>query len=122
MRSSTTNGDNVVIAARSDDYGSALAGLVGENLEALNATVANTIQYTDETTFASEADDIVGANPSAVVIISFREAATLLGLLVDQGLDPATFYGADGGSWSVACSGGRRRFGDRWHEGDWRLG
>lgn len=38
----------------------------------------------------------MGANPSAVVIISFREAATLLGLLVDQGLDPATFYGADG--------------------------
>jgi branched-chain amino acid transport system substrate-binding protein len=90
------NGDNVVIVARSDDYGSALAGLVGENLEALNATVATTIQYTDETTFASEADDIVGANPSAVVIISFREAATLLGLLVDQGLDPSTFYGADG--------------------------
>jgi branched-chain amino acid transport system substrate-binding protein len=90
------NGDNVVIVARSDDYGVALAGLVGENLEALNATVASTIQYTDETTFASEADDIVGANPSAVVIISFREAATLLGLLVDQGLDPATFYGADG--------------------------
>lgn len=90
------NGDNVVIVARSDDYGSALAGLVGDSLEALNATVAQTIQYTDETTFASEADDIVGANPSAVVVISFREAATLLGLLVDQGLDPATFYGADG--------------------------
>lgn len=90
------NGDNVVIVARSDDYGSALAELVADGLEEVNATVASTIQYTDETTFASETDDIVGANPSAVVVISFREAATLLGLLVDQGLDPSTFYGADG--------------------------
>ena len=90
------NGDNVVIVARSDDYGSALANLVASELGFLNATVASTIQYTDETTFASETDDIVGANPSAVVVISFREAATLLGLLVDQGLDPAIFYGADG--------------------------
>lgn len=90
------NGDNVVIVARSDDYGSALADLVASSLEELNATVASTIQYTDETTFASETDDIVGADPSAVVVISFREAATLLGLLVDQGLDPSIFYGADG--------------------------
>jgi len=90
------NGDNVVIVASANDYGIALAGLVESSLGELNATVAASIEYTEETTFDAEADEVVEANPSAVVAIGYRELATLLGKLVDAGLDPSTFYGADG--------------------------
>lgn len=90
------NADNVVIIARSDDYGVALADLVAENLEAQNATVAEIITYTDDSTFEAESDTAVDLNPSAVVVIAFREAGTLINNLVAKGIDPSTMYGSDG--------------------------
>lgn len=90
------NGDNVVILARSDDYGVALADLVAADLEALGSTVAEIITYTDDSTFESESDAAVALNPSGVVIIAFREAGTLINNLVAKGIDPATMYGSDG--------------------------
>lgn len=92
------NGENVVIAARSDDYGVALADLVAEEIVALGGSIAGDepVIYTDETSFDAEATQIIGDEPSGVVVIGFREAGELLGRLVDGGLDPNTFYGADG--------------------------
>jgi ABC-type branched-subunit amino acid transport system substrate-binding protein len=90
------NGDNVVIIARSDDYGVALADLVADELAAQNATVAETITYTDDSTFESESDAAVALNPSAVIIIAYREAGTLINNLVAKGVDPGTLYGSDG--------------------------
>lgn len=95
------NGDNVVIVARSDDYGAALGGLIAEELTNLGATVAgDPITYTDEEqTFDTQAQQIVDAQPSAVVFVSFKEAGTLINRTLELGggdVTADTFYGADG--------------------------
>lgn len=97
------NGGNVVIAARSDDYGVGLAEVVAEELSNLGATVANNgdpITYTDEEqTFDTQAQQIVDAQPTAVLFISFKEAGTLINRVLELGGDsitPEMFYGADG--------------------------
>lgn len=95
------NGSNVVIVARSDDYGVGLAEVVQEELENLGATVAgDPITYTDEEqTFDTQAQQIVDAQPSAVLFISFKEAGTLINRTLELGggdITPEIFYGADG--------------------------
>lgn len=97
------NGGNVVIAARSDDYGVGLAEVVAEELTNLGATVANNgepITYTDEEqTFDTQAQQIVDAQPTAVLFISFKEAGTLINRVLELGggsITPEIFYGADG--------------------------
>lgn len=93
------NGDNVVIVARSDDYGVGLAEVVQEELTNLGATVAgDIITYTDEEqTFDTQAQAIIDAQPTAVLFISFKEAGTLINRTLELGdVTADQFYGADG--------------------------
>lgn len=88
---------SVAIVARADDYGVALAELVDKSLSALGAEVAANIQYDPNTSdFSAEVSEITGANPDAVVIIGFGEAATLIRQLIESGVSPDQIYGGDG--------------------------
>jgi ABC-type branched-subunit amino acid transport system substrate-binding protein len=89
--------ENVVIVARADDYGTALADLVEESLEELGATVAGNVTYDpDATTFDAEVGQITEADPDAVVVISFGEGASLIAGLLETGVSPEQLYGGDG--------------------------
>jgi ABC-type branched-subunit amino acid transport system substrate-binding protein len=88
---------NVVIAARADDYGVALADLVDAGLQDLGASVAENIQYDPNTSdFSAEVSSITGANPDAVIIVGFGEAATLIRQLLEAGVPGDAIYGGDG--------------------------
>jgi ABC-type branched-subunit amino acid transport system substrate-binding protein len=88
---------NIVIAARADDYGVALADLVDGGLQDLGASVAENIQYDPNTSdFSAEVSSITGANPDAVIIIGFGEAATLIRQLLEAGVPGDAIYGGDG--------------------------
>ncbi len=88
---------SVAIAARADDYGTALADLVESALSDLGAEVATNVQYDPNTSdFSAEVSDITGSGADAVVIIGFGEAATLIRQLIEGGMSPDAIYGGDG--------------------------
>ncbi|WP_298327708.1 ABC transporter substrate-binding protein [Haloactinopolyspora sp.] len=88
---------NVAVVARADDYGVALADLVESNVQDLGASVATRVDYDPNTSdFSAEVSDITGANPDAVVIVGFGEAATLIRQLIEAGLSADQLYGGDG--------------------------
>jgi branched-chain amino acid transport system substrate-binding protein len=89
--------ENVVIVARADDYGTALATLVEEALTELGATVAANVTYDpDASTFDAEVSSVVDANPDAVVVISFGEGGPLIAGLLEAGITADQLYGSDG--------------------------
>ena len=88
---------NVAVAARADDYGQALQELVVNGLEEAGASVVANVAYDPEADdFSSEASELAGANPDAIVLISFGEGATLIRQLLEQGVAADSLYGADG--------------------------
>lgn len=88
---------SAAVVARADDYGEALASLVEENLtEAGVDVVANPTYDPEAASFDSEVEDIVGAEPDAVVVIAFDEGGDLIAGLVERGMTPDQFYGSDG--------------------------
>ncbi|MBW3578536.1 MAG: ABC transporter substrate-binding protein [Actinobacteria bacterium] len=88
---------SVVIVNRSDSYGQSLADLVQEELEALNAEVLATVEYTEEEqTFDTQVNTVTENDPDAVVLIAFREGATFLRRLAETDFDVSAVYGADG--------------------------
>ena len=95
------NADKIVIVARSDAYGDFMAEELAPALE--NAGVAadavSTIKYDPAATdLSAEAGQVAAENPTAVVVVGFDEAGPLLRSMIEEpnGLDPTTFYGADG--------------------------
>jgi branched-chain amino acid transport system substrate-binding protein len=89
-------GTNVAVVARADDYGNALLDLVDTQLQDLGASTTTVTYNPDTTAFDAEVNEITAANPDAVVIIGFGEAATLIAQLKEAGIDPGVMYGADG--------------------------
>ncbi len=90
--------ENVVILARSDDYGQGLLKATQDALEAQGATVT-AISYDQEaSTFSAEVGQATGASPDAVVLISFAEGAQILKEMIEAGAGPDALavYGADG--------------------------
>ncbi|NEE02216.1 ABC transporter substrate-binding protein [Phytoactinopolyspora halotolerans] len=88
---------NIAIAARADDYGVALADLIQQGVEDGGGTVVSRNDYDPNTTdFSAEVSDITGANPDAVVLVSFGEAATLIRQLIEAGVTGDQLYGSDG--------------------------
>ena len=88
---------SVAIAARADDYGTALADLVAQSLQDLGAEVATNVQYDPNTSdFSAEVSEITGSGAEAVVVIGFGEAATLIRQLIESGIPAEAIYGGDG--------------------------
>lgn len=89
----------VVILARDDAYGEALAATTRAGLEPATDLVVETISYDpDERTFTSEVERAAGIDPDAVVVLAYEETPDLLQELFEAGLTPdrVGLYGADG--------------------------
>lgn len=90
---------NVVILARSDDYGQGLMNSTSAALEAQGATVTGIGYDHEAATFSAEVEQALNATPDAIVLISFDEGATILKELIEAGAGPdsdTAIYGADG--------------------------
>ncbi len=87
----------VAVVARADDYGQGLGEFVVDALTEAGADVPELITYDPEATnFATEITTITGEAPDAVVLISFDEGGQIMAGLLEEGLTPDQFYGADG--------------------------
>jgi ABC-type branched-subunit amino acid transport system substrate-binding protein len=88
----------VAIMARADDYGQGLADETEAALEEAGAEVVAKVIYDPEAaSYTAEVEQVAGAGPDAVVLISFDEAAQILQELIEAGMGPADFpvYGAE---------------------------
>ncbi|MEZ5167685.1 MAG: ABC transporter substrate-binding protein [Acidimicrobiales bacterium] len=86
----------VAIVARTDDYGTALAGLIASGLS--DVGVANeTIPYDPESVASdSVVGDITDSAADAVVFVSFDEAFPIIKAALEAGVPASAMYGADG--------------------------
>jgi ABC-type branched-subunit amino acid transport system substrate-binding protein len=88
---------NVAIVARADDYGQGLAEAVQTELESANVNVATSVTYDPEAaTFDAEVEEVVGAEPDAIVLIAFDEGGQVAAGLLERGITPDQLYGSDG--------------------------
>ncbi|MGH3586170.1 MAG: ABC transporter substrate-binding protein, partial [Pseudonocardia sp.] len=90
---------NVAVVSRADDYGVGLSEATAAALQEAGATVALKESYDPNSqNFDALVQQIQGAQPDAVVVISFEEGARILQGLIEAGLGPQTIglYGSDG--------------------------
>ncbi len=88
----------IALMARADDYGQGLADETEAALEEAGAEVVAKVIYDPEAaTYSAEVEQVAGAGPDAVALISFDEAAQILQELIEAGLGPADFpvFGAE---------------------------
>lgn len=82
-----------------DSYGNGIAEVVAAVLEASGVTVLGQKAY-DPTaaSFDAEVDEIVAADPDAIILISFDEGSRILRTAVEKGIGPTAknYYGTDG--------------------------
>jgi branched-chain amino acid transport system substrate-binding protein len=86
---------------RQEPYGEGLAERFREVYEGLGGTVDPFIAYPPEgvTTFDAEVDQLVAADPEAIVVVSFEEGTLILETLHARGIGPASgkpVWGVDG--------------------------
>ncbi|MFC5994112.1 ABC transporter substrate-binding protein [Pseudonocardia hispaniensis] len=89
----------VAIVARADDYGRGLAKATAQALEEAGATVALNETYDPNSqNFDALVQQVRGAQPNAVVLVSFEEGTQVLKGLIEAGMGPGSvgIYGADG--------------------------
>lgn len=92
------NDGSIVIVQLQDPYGDFIAGEVTTALEDQGVSVALTEKYPPENPdFETIANNVEAANPTAILVVGFREASGLIKQLVEtKGFDPSIMYGADG--------------------------
>jgi ABC-type branched-subunit amino acid transport system substrate-binding protein len=82
-----------------DSYGNGIADVVAAVLEESGVTVLGQKAY-DPTaaSFDAEVDEIVAADPDAIILISFDEGSRILRTAVEKGIGPTAknYYGTDG--------------------------
>jgi branched-chain amino acid transport system substrate-binding protein len=94
-----TGHKKIVVAARADDYGRGLQKATVSAIKAAGGDVLATPTYdTQATNYDALVSKIRNAQPDAVVLISFGEAAQILKGLIEAGMGPNKIgiFGADG--------------------------
>ncbi|NBW91213.1 MAG: amino acid ABC transporter substrate-binding protein [Actinobacteria bacterium] len=89
----------VYIMALDDAYGTGLADSIEANLTAAGVEVVGKKIYDPKaTTFDAEVDEIVAANPDAIMLVTFDEGSRILRTMVEKGVGPKVkkVYGCDG--------------------------
>jgi ABC-type branched-subunit amino acid transport system substrate-binding protein len=89
----------VAILARNDSYGTGLAGTAKAALEEAGVEVVYDKVYDEKAqTFDAEVDEMVAADPDAILLIAFDEASRILTTMVEKGIGPTdkAVYGTDG--------------------------
>lgn len=92
-------GDGVALIVRTDEYAVNLALLLRAALEAEGVDVVLDANYdTNQTDFASIANQVAASDPAAIVILGLTETASILGELIDVEYGPSQrrIYGSDG--------------------------
>ena len=87
------------ILYRQEAYGEGLANAIRENFEGLGGTVEPFIAYdTSAETFDAEVDQLVQADPDAIVVVGFVESAVILTTMNERGIGPVdkAVWGVDG--------------------------
>jgi ABC-type branched-subunit amino acid transport system substrate-binding protein len=80
---------SVALLARQDSYGEGLLQFTMEPLEEGGAEVVMDRVYDPEAqTFSAEVDEVVSADPDALVMIGFAESSIILNDLFEQGFTP----------------------------------
>ena len=92
--------ETAAVIYRQESYGQGLANSFKENFEALGGTVEPFIAYAVDTeNFDAEIDQIVAADPDAIVVIGFAESANILTTMHERGIGPTdgkNVWGVDG--------------------------
>jgi ABC-type branched-subunit amino acid transport system substrate-binding protein len=79
----------VALLARQDSYGEGLLRFTKEPLEEQGAEVVVDRVYDPEAqTFSAEVDEVISADPDALVMIGFAESSIILNDLFEQGFTP----------------------------------
>ena len=90
----------VGILARNDAYGTGLAGGHQDGAGGGRVSRSSTTKVYDEKaqTFDAEVDEMVAADPDAILLIAFDEASRILTTMVEKGIGPTdkAVYGTDG--------------------------
>jgi branched-chain amino acid transport system substrate-binding protein len=86
----------VAVAARADDYGDALAGLLSDALVEQGVETEVISFDPAETSFDATVEAIGAAAPDAVALIAFAEGAQIIRGLLEDGMSPDVMYGSDG--------------------------
>ncbi len=84
---------------RQESYGQGLADAFKANFEALGGTITPFLPYAVDTeNFDAEVDQIVAADPDAIVVIGFAESANILTTMHERGIGPDAkkVWGVDG--------------------------
>ncbi|RMH69834.1 MAG: amino acid ABC transporter substrate-binding protein, partial [Actinomyces sp.] len=85
---------------RQESYGQGLADSFKENFEAAGGEVVAFIPYAVDTeSFDAEVDQIVEADPDAIIVIGFAESAQILTTMHERGIGPTSdknVWGVDG--------------------------
>ncbi len=86
------------LLALDDAYGTSLAAVAQETLEAAGVEVTVKIYDPKATSFDAEVGEVKAADPDALILISFDEASRILRTLVENGIGPKDLptYGVDG--------------------------
>ena len=87
------------ILALDDAYGTGLADVVETQLKAAGVEVLGKKIYDPKaTSFDAEVDEVVAADPDAIILITFDEGSRILKTMVEKGIGPANkaVYGCDG--------------------------
>ncbi len=87
------------LLVRNDAYGTSLSGVVEAALTAGGVEVLGVKLYAEDApSFDSDVDEIVAADPDAIVLITFAEGSRILTTMVEKGIGPANkaVYGCDG--------------------------
>jgi len=89
----------VAILALNDSYGTGLADQATAAITAGGGEVVLTKIYDPAaTSFATEVDEVVAADPDAIIVIGFNESSLILRTMVEKGIGPKVknVYGCDG--------------------------
>jgi len=82
-----------------DDYGVSLSAQAEKTITDSGAEVVASITYDPAaTSFDSEVDQLVAADPDAIIVIGFNESSRILRAMVEKGIGPRDkmVYGVDG--------------------------
>lgn len=88
---------NIGMITLNDAYGTGLSENIKMAVEGAGGTVAVESMFNEgDSQFTSQVDEVVGADPDAIALISFDQAKTIVPLLTARGVDPSTIYFVDG--------------------------
>lgn len=88
---------NIGMIVLNDAYGTGLAANIRETVEAAGGTIAVESMFNEgDSQFTSQVDEVVGADPDAIAVITFDQAKSIVPLLTSKGISADQLYFVDG--------------------------